>query len=397
MSLFDISLSGLNAAQNRLRTTANNIANSNTPGYKRARAEVVDNAMPARGGARVASVSSQYAQGQLDLTDNSLDLAITGPGFFRLNDNGNAVYARAGMFHMDAQGYLANSSGMRLTAYQADAAGNLTSQLGDVRISATVSAPRATTQVTVNANLDATATAPAAAFNASNAASYNFQTAATVQDSLGVNHPLSVYYVKNAAPGGWDVYAAADGNTLPGVSSMQFDSTGALAVPAGGALTLPSVNFSNGAAPLNLTLNMGATTQFAGPSSLNTITQDGSTGGAGLTGVAIDRQGTVMARYADGKVLTVGRVAMANFANPQDLLALDGGVVAESAGSGNAILGSAGSSAFGQIQGGALESSNVNLDEELVDLLRAKQAYQANAMMIRTESQVLGTLFKARA
>ncbi|MDH4276002.1 MAG: flagellar hook protein FlgE [Gammaproteobacteria bacterium] len=399
MSIFDISLTGLYAAQSRLRTTANNIANVNTPGFKRARVDVVDNgqSFAAQGGARVAAVSSQYAQGQLDFTANSLDLAITGPGFFRLNDNGNAVYSRAGTFQLDGQGYLVNSSAMRLSAFQVDAAGNPTSQIGDVQIRATASAPQATTQVTLNANLDATATSPAAAFNAGNPASYNFQTTTTVQDSLGANHQLDVYYTKNAATNSWDVYTAVDGNTQPGVTTIQFDSAGKLTAPATGNISLPTVTPATGAAPMNIALNVGAVTQLAAPSSVSTIAQDGSRGGASLSGVAIDNQGNIMARYADGQVTNVGRVAMANFPNPQDLLLLGGGVVAASAGSGAAVYGGAGDGGLGEIQGGALESSNVNLEEELVNLLQAKQAYMANAKVIRTESQTLGTLFKAMA
>lgn len=168
---FRIALSGLNAASSELRVIGHNVANSSTVGFKKARAEFADifaasglgttaNAIGA--GVRIASVSQQFTQGNIGFTDNNLDLAISGQGFFRLDDNGVTVFTRAGQFGVDRDGYVVNSAGQVLTAYGADATGNITGAIDQLRLDTSDIEPAQTTAVTTGINLDSSSDIPAA-------------------------------------------------------------------------------------------------------------------------------------------------------------------------------------------------------------------------------------------
>lgn len=160
---FRIALSGLNAASSELRVIGNNVANASTTGFKESRAEFADifaasnlgvTANAIGSGVRVSSVSQQFTQGNIGFTDNNLDLAISGQGFFILNDNGVNAYTRAGGFGVDRDGYVVNSQAQRLTVFQADASGTITGATGDLRLDRSDIPPQATTAVAVAANLD---------------------------------------------------------------------------------------------------------------------------------------------------------------------------------------------------------------------------------------------------
>lgn len=168
---FRIALSGLNAASSELRVIGNNVANASTVGYKKARAEFADifaasglgttaNAIGA--GVRIASVSQQFTQGNIGFTDNNLDLAIAGQGFFRLNDNGVTVFTRAGQFGVDRDGYVVNAAGQQLTAYGADDTGNITGAISALRLDTSDIEPAQTTTVNTGINLDSSSDVPAA-------------------------------------------------------------------------------------------------------------------------------------------------------------------------------------------------------------------------------------------
>jgi len=263
---FRIALSGLNAATADLNVTANNIANVNTPGFKRSRAEFSDlfavspyglakNEIGA--GVKVSGISQQFAQGNIDFTDNSLDMAISGEGFFTLSRNGAHVYSRAGNFSVDRNGYVVNNTGDRLQAFPAvpglpGAAPTFnTGALGDLHLSVADAPPSATQNATVGTNLPANATAPTVTpFSATNAQSYNQSTSMSFYDSLGVEHTATFYYVKTANPNEWQMYSTVDGTAVGGANTLQYDTSGALIAPAGGTLALPAYAPTNGAAPM---------------------------------------------------------------------------------------------------------------------------------------------------
>jgi flagellar hook protein FlgE len=211
---FRLALSGLNAAQADLGVTANNIANSATTGFKRSRVEFAElfavspqgvASLAAGNGTRVSDISQQFAQGNVDFTDSNLDLALSGPGFFILSDNGALAYTRAGAFKTDSSGFVTNAQGQRLQVYPPLAGGGFnTGSLGDLRLVTSESAPAATTNVEMLFNLPSDATVPATAvFDPADPSSFNRATSLTVYDSLGAAHTATMYYAKAAAPGAW--------------------------------------------------------------------------------------------------------------------------------------------------------------------------------------------------
>ena len=410
---FEIALTGLAAAMADLNTTANNIANASTVGFKFSRAEFADmfpvspyglanNAIGT--GVKVASVAQQFAQGDINSTGNNLDLAISGSGFFTLSANGSTVYTRAGDFGVDKSGYVVDPSGARLQVFPPTttlSGGTSTTtyntgKLSDLQLATTESSPNASANASLGANLPASATAPTVTpFDPTNVNSYTETNSMTTYDSLGVAHTTSFYYVKSATPNQWDMYTYTDGTAVSGPDSLQFDSSGKLTTPASGSLTLPAYTPTNGAAPMTLTVDVSGMTQFASSYALNSMTQDGYTTG-NLSGISVDPNGVITANYTNGQSISLGQVALTNFSNPQGLQQIGGNDWVETAQSGQPLHGSAGTSSFGAIQSGALEQSNVDLTAQLVNMINAQRNYQANAQVIQTSDQITQTIIQMR-
>jgi flagellar hook protein FlgE len=403
---FRISISGMSAASSDLDVTAHNIANVNTTGFKASRAEFADvfpvstyglaqNAIGA--GVRLAAVAQQFSQGNIDFTGRVLDMAISGQGFFTLSDKGSLVYSRAGNFGTDRDGYVVNPSGQRLQVFPPNVGGGFnTGSLSDLRLPSGDSPPAATTRVTVETNLPAAASVPTVSpFNPNDPATYNHTTSLTIYDSLGASHTQSVYYVKTANPNEWKLYTYIDGTPVGGANTLQFSNAGVLTSPSPAQITLPAYLPTNGAAPLNITLDLGKSTQFGNAFSLQTLTQDGHTTGR-ITGIDISPEGVVSARYTNGVAQPLGQIALTNFANPQGLQSLGDNAWAETFNSGQPLRGAAGTSDFGLIQGGGLEASNVDLTEQLVNMITAQRNFQANAQMIQTQDQITQTVINIR-
>ena len=403
---FRLALSGLNAAQADLTVTANNIANTATNGFKGSRAEfaelfsvspqgVSSNAIG--NGVRVSNVAQQFTQGNIDFTDNSLDLALSGQGFFILNDGGALAYTRAGAFQVDNQGYVVNARQQRLQVYPPSADGQFnTGALTDIQLVTSESAPAATANVDVTLNLPANAAQPTVAvFDPANVNSYNNATSLTTYDSLGAAHTATMYFVKTANPNEWTTQLYVDGNAVGGAQTLEYDNTGALIDPANGQITFPAYTPATGAADMDMTFNFADTTQYGGNFTVNAITQDGYTTGR-LIGMDIDSTGVVQARFTNGRSLALGQVALANFSNPQGLQQLGDTNWAETFGSGQALRGQAGNSGFGLIQSGALEASNVDITAQLVNMITAQRNFQANAQMISTQDSITQTIINIR-
>ncbi len=224
---FNAALSGLKATSNELSVVSNNIANVSTTGFKDSRAEFADiyanSAFGVAGsaigsGVVLSGVQQQFTQGQIEFTDNNLDLAISGQGFYILSDNGAISYTRAGAFGVDKSGFIVNNSDSRLQGYLADSSGNITGAQGDLRLSKANLPPLPTGSVNVNVNLDATAHPPATAFttgftptNPPDPSSFNTSTSTTIYDSLGNSHIITSYYVKAHEQNTWRVYVGIDG------------------------------------------------------------------------------------------------------------------------------------------------------------------------------------------
>lgn len=404
---FNIALTGLNAASADLSVTANNIANANTTGFKESRAQFADFFLADRygvastaigAGVRVSKVAQQFTQGAISVTNNSLDLAISGTGYFTLSKNGALAYTRAGSFGTDRDGYIVNPSGARLQAYPpiAGTANFDTAKLSDIQLSTTDNPPKATTTITAGLNLPAAAAVPATTpFSATDPTSYNNTTSVTVYDSLGTSHPANLFFVKSATPNTWDVYTQIDGNPAGGPFPVTFNTDGSLATPAGGNLVLPTYTPTNGSAPMNVTVGLANTTQYGDTFAVNSLTEDGYATGR-LTGIEVTQEGVVQARFTNGQSTPLGQVAMANFANPQGLQQLGDTSWGETYSSGSVIRGTANSSNFGLVQSGALEGSNVDITAQLVNMITAQRSFQANAQVIQTTDQVTQTIINIR-
>lgn len=404
---FGIALSGLSAAQSNLNATANNIANANTVGFKESSAEFGDiyqsslygaSGTQSGSGVAVTRMAQDFSQGNLTTTNSSLDMAISdGSGMFTLSDHGSLSYSRAGSFTTDNNGYVVNGSGQRLQVFAALAGGGFnTGALSDMQLSTADNPPAATSKIDVQLNLPSGAAVPAnATFSPADATSYNQTTSVTVYDSLGAAHSASLYFAAGATPNDWTMYTSIDGTVQPGSTALQYSNSGVLTTPAGGAITLPAFTPATGAAPVTLSLDLSKTTQFGSQFAVSALNQNGYTTGK-LTGIAVDGNGVVQARYSNGQSTPLGQIALTTFANPQGLQQLGNASWAETYGSGQALRGVAGATNFGQIQSKALESSNVDLTTQLVNMITAQRSYQANAQMIQTADQITQTIIQIR-
>ena len=421
---FQHGLSGLNAASKNLDVIGNNIANSNTTGFKSSRAEFADMVAASMGagggssygiGVEVAAVAQQFSQGNVTVTGNNLDVAINGNGFFKVQQaDGSAAYTRAGNFKLDKTGDLVTNGGAQVMGFRVDPATGLSTSEAQP-LSFPTGAPiqaKQTESIKATLNLDArakdsagdaTATPPVPATPRS-----TYGTSINVYDTQGVATPVNLYFMKTANPNEWAVYNQLDDPTaVPPVTAISlgtiaFDENGKID-PATATLTLtvsPTANPNAGtAAPavanFPVDIDMSGATQFGSKFAVADLSQDGYASGD-LTSINISNDGMVMASYSNGVTRSEAQVALANFRNPQGLLAVGGNNWVESFDSGPAVLGKPGDGNFGALRSGALEDSNVDLTAELVNMMTAQRAYQANAQTIKTQDQVMSTLVNLR-
>lgn len=398
---FQNGLSGLNAAAQNLDVIGHNVANVNTIGAKSSRtsfADIYATSMFGSGsglGVQVAGVTQQFAQGALASSDNPLDMAVNGSGFFVVSKGGVDSYTRNGEFRRDTENYLTTIDGARLKGYAADANGNI--QAGgtpsELQLSTGSISPKKTTMAELGINLDSREVAPTAAFSITDPESYNSATTTRVYDTQGNPHQFTTYFRKTA-DNTWEVQGSLDGGAPALVGTgLTFDANGILTA---GATANASFVIPGGAqTPLDFTVDFSALTQFGSGFSVTKQVQDGFAPGE-VAGYSISGDGTILAKYTNGETKAMGQVALANFANPQGLSPQGGNIWSETMESGQAMIGSPGSGPLGTLKSGALESSNIDLTEELVNMITAQRTYQANAQTIKTQDQIMQTLINLR-
>ncbi|OJB14953.1 flagellar hook protein FlgE [Burkholderia ubonensis] len=402
-------LSGLSGASNALDVIGNNIANANTVGFKSSTAQFAD--MYANSvatsvntqigiGTRISSVQQSFGQGTINTTNNALDVAINGNGFFQMSNNGVVTYSRDGTFHRDKNGFIVDSHGRNLMGYNATAGGVInTAATVPMQAPTTNLAPTATTRITGQFNLNSQDKVPVTTpFSATDSTTYNYMTSIQVYDSLGGAQQVDMYFVKSGAPapaGTWQAYAGVKGQTPTSLGTIAFNTSGQIAsttpvAPVTGTtgqfqFTIPATGGS--LTPQKLTLDLTGTTQYGGKDGVNNLAQDGYASGT-LTTFTIGADGKLTGNYSNGQTQTLGLIALANFNNPNGLTNLGGNQYAESSASGVPQISAPGSTNHGVLQGSALENSNVDLTAQLVNLITAQRNYQANAQTIKTQQAV---------
>jgi len=446
---FQQGLSGLNASAKNLDVIGNNVANANTVGFKLSQAQFSDVYASSMGGAagasagigtKLATVAQQFSQGNISSSNNPLDTAINGQGFFQL---GNAIstapqfYTRNGQFQMDNQGFIVTSEGMRLfginkegvpgalqiptTQIQARATG--TSEHPNIMVGLNVDARGPITAKPADKGADATVPpGPAGSFrfNPNEPATYNNSTSTTIYDSLGNPHIATMYFQKappTATTNPWNVYLTIDNqlqppqatptvpaSAVPMGAGLLFDTTGK--VPPGTLLTMaaaytpplsppPGGGIAAAANPMTLKFDFSDSTQYGSPFGVSTLIQDGYTTGM-PSGFNISPDGTILGRYTNGQSQKLGQVTIANFSNPQGLQPLGNNRWAPTSAAGEPLAGTPGTASLGVLQSGAVEDANVDLTGELVNMIVAQRVYQANAQTIKTQDAVLQTITNLR-
>jgi flagellar hook protein FlgE len=426
-------VSGLRAEGEALGVVGDNIANVNTTGFKAQRALFQDvlghsilagtsSSLPGSG-VRVGDIQQMFTQGTLQNTGVSTDVALNGDGFFVVKGTVDGLssnfYTRAGTFVIDHEGNLTNTNGLKVQGYKANGDGTFAASVSDI-VAPTAALPaRATTEMNITANLDATSIAkgtltPPVPFDPQNpAATSNFSTTITTYDSLGTGHTVDVYFNKTA-DNAWTFYALTDGaettggtagtNVQLGTGTLTFNTDGSLNASTGLQLT---ANWAGGATQgQTIDLNFGTgtaaggtgldgTTQFGSPSNVSSQDQDGYASGD-FSGVAIDGTGVVQGLYTNGQKIAMAQLAVAKFRSNDGLGRAGQNLWIETRESGTAAMGTAGSGGRGATSAGALEGSNVDLAEEFVGLIQHQRSFSANSKTITTADEMLQELINIK-
>ena len=416
---FYTSLSGLQASQSQLSTIAHNMANVATNGFKKSRTEFADviassiSLSPTQmigSGVVVKGNFQQFGQGNLIQSANSLDLAVSGEGFFVVKPDMNAAginFTRNGGFAVDADRYVVDTQGAHLQVFPVDGSGSVIATGIDaatsLRLPATSGVAQATTAVAMSANLNANSPVPTTtSFDRFDPTSYNQSTQTTVYDTDGNPETLTNYFRRDTATtsgSSWSVFSfVGDQQLVAGGNNRQtlsFNATG-VATPAPATVNFDPFTTASSTGQQQFSFTFGSdTTQTAQPFNVSARNQDGQAIGQ-ITGVTIDRAGIVKAAFSNGDTQAVGQVVLANFTNPMGLRQLGNSYWSPTGLSGDADLGAAGTGGFGNVMSGTIERSNVDITEELVNLIAAQRNFQANAKALDTASQISQTIFNIR-
>ncbi|GGC03793.1 flagellar hook protein FlgE [Oxalicibacterium flavum] len=408
---FQQGLSGLSAASQSLEAIGHNVANANTVGFKQSQVQFSDiyaGTLTGSGGnqigigTQVARVAQLFSQGNVSKSDNPLDMAISGNGFFRMSTNGAISYTRNGQFTLSKEGYIENAAGARLTGYMADANGVVA--IGaptEIIINKADLMPEATSSYELKLTLDSRkGNLVAADFDPTDPTTFSDSTSAPVYDSLGNVHTLRTFYVKTAG-GEWSVFATNDGvpvdtgSTPQGlIGTMSFNEGGVLTTTPS-TMTVPMEVTTGAYTPYNIVIDHAGTQQFAQDFGVSRQLPNGYAAGT-LVDFSVSNNGEIVGRYTNGQVNVLGQVILSNFANPNGLQNIGENQWVETAESGVPMTSTPGSSGLGAVQSGRIEESNVDLTAELVNMITAQRYYQANAQTIKTQDQILQTLVNLR-
>ncbi len=418
-------VSGLNAQSSSFGNISDNVANSQTTGYKRTDTNFSDyltTSTQTTNDSGFVSATAAYrndVQGTIASSDNVTALAISGAGFFQVTHastdtsnvetlGSNLQYTRDGNFSVDKNGYLVNDNGDALNGWLADPTTGIVNQttVQPIKVDTGALPPTPTSNVDLSANLPATpsATTP-------------ISSQVNVYDSKGTLHTVNLSWTQNSTDD-WTVAVTAPDAATPNVGSaeVKFGATSGNAVSSGTVGSVDnttgnvtgstytangpasmSLSLDFGEGPQNVSLNLGnyggstGLTQFAGTSyTLNSVTQDGIAPGS-FSGVTTQANGNIVANYDNGKSVTIAQVPITTFANADSLQKEDGQAYSVTAQSGVAQTKAANSGGAGSLVTQSLEGSNTDIATEFTKLIVAQQAYSANTKVVTTANQLLQT------
>ncbi|KYG23960.1 flagellar hook protein FlgE [Bradyrhizobium sp. AT1] len=409
-------ISALSAQSQSLSMISDNIANSDTTGYKTTSAMFdalvtasSNTTSYASGGVTVSGRANITQQGLLAATSNATDVAIQGSGFFVVTDatsGGTVAYTRNGAFTINNAGYLENN-GYYLEGWRTDADGNVVgsesaSNLGAINTQVASTSGSATTKTTIAANLPSDA-----------ATGDTYTSSMTVYDSLGAANTMQITWSKTGT-NTWSASfanptSASDTTTATGTASgtvdITFNSDGSLASTSPDPATVSITGWTDGAADSTITMALGTAgktdglTQYASgettPSvNVTSIDSDGLSYGK-LSSISIGKNGVVDATYSNGQTIAIYKIAVATFADSNGLAASSNGIYSATVTSGNAALQASGENGAGTVYGSELESSTTDTSSQFSSMISAQQAYSAASQVISTVNKMYDTLISA--
>ena len=408
--------SGIQSHGTAISVLADNIANQNTTGFKASRADFSDllagtlggsSTVQLGSGSTISGVTPILSQGTFEFTGRGLDMGIDGNGFFAVEDNasGQRYYTRAGNMKIDTDGYLLDQNGYRVMGYSANGAGGLGNLNVNERTQETVSTQEASISGNLNAAaevFDPTATVPTTGDTWQEfSEGAQFSTFVDVYDSLGASHTVTIFFFHTAAAHDWVAKAVVDAGELTGAGlpaagnpvelglvNLDFDNTGARdPLPTGPDVTIAPA-WSNGAAASSIKLSLHPFTQFSSNSTISSISQDG-TGSGSVVGFTVQEDGTLFAQLDNGQTASIGKIALATFANAEGLRRVGNSLFAETANSGEPVIGTPNTGTFGALTAGALELSTADIAADFIKLISLQRGFQGSSRIITNINDLL--------
>lgn len=417
-------VSGLTAQGEALGVIGDNIANANTTGFKASRAEFQDiiskNLKGILGGnqigrgVKIGAVNPILTQGNVDATDKSTDLAISGDGYFVLRGTDGESYTRDGSFHFDREGYLVSNDGQRVQGFEADEKGQIVNKVGDIKFPRALIPAKGTTEIVLDLNLDSRVEA-GKVFNPEDPyGTSHYSTGVEVFDSQGNKHLMTLFFNKSADRS-WDVRGMVDGKEIVGGKEGKLSEvmSAKLTFTVDGKLDTETIskqafNFTGGALQNqqikidfgdSITTDKGkglnGSKQYGKESDLISWRQDGAAAGT-ITNMSFNDEGVLTALYTNGQAQDLGQIALAKFENPEALFKVGNNRLKESRDSGAGAVGKARHAGRGQLFAKSLERSTVDLATEFVNLIQNQRGFQANAKTITTTDELLNEVIQLK-
>ncbi len=417
-------VSGLTAQGEALGVIGDNIANANTTGFKASRAEFQDiiskNLKGILGGnqigrgVKIGAVNPILTQGNVDATDKSTDLAISGDGYFVLRGTDGESYTRDGSFHFDREGYLVSNDGQRVQGFEANEKGQIVNKVGDIKFPRALIPAKGTTEIVLDLNLDSRVEA-GKVFNPEDPyGTSHYSTGVEVFDSQGNKHLMTLFFNKSSDRN-WDVRGVVDGKEVVGGKEGKMSEVMAakLTFTVDGKLDTETVskqafNFTGGALQNqqikidfgdSITTDKGkglnGSKQYGKESDLISWRQDGAAAGT-ITNMSFNDEGVLTALYTNGQAQDLGQISLAKFENPEALFKVGNNRLKESRDSGAGAVGKARHAGRGQLFAKSLERSTVDLATEFVNLIQNQRGFQANAKTITTTDELLNEVIQLK-